>query len=71
LVDPLPLPLPPDWEEFVNQSVKPEEIHDIRHCITHDLPFGDEEWKRKLSENYGIECFHKKPGRPKKHQQLQ
>jgi putative transposase len=66
LIDQLSLPLPQNWGEFVNQTMKPHELKDIRKCITHSLPFGDDEWKQKISEKYGIKCYPKKAGRPKK-----
>jgi putative transposase len=66
LVDQLPLPLPPDWGKFVNQTMKPDELNEMRKCIAHSLPFGNEEWKQKLSGQYGIKCYRKKAGRPKK-----
>lgn len=65
LIDPPPFLLPQGWGEFVNQTMKPKELDNIHKCISHSLPFGDDEWKRKLSEQYGIKCHLKKRGRPK------
>ncbi len=66
LLDARPINLQRDWEEFLNTPLKTTELEDLRKCIKKRFPYGDEKWKSEISEKFGIQCFEKRMGRPKK-----
>jgi len=66
LLDERPINLQVGWEEFVNSPIKNTELENLRKCIKTQLPYGDEKWKKKVSEQLGIQCFPKPIGRPRK-----
>jgi len=66
LIDTVPLELPKDWEDYVNEPVTAKELERIRQSVIRQAPYGDEPWKLQLSKDLGLESTIRPIGRPRK-----
>lgn len=66
LIDTIPLKLPTDWEDYVNEPVTAKELESIRQSVIRQAPYGDETWKLQLSKDLGLESTVRPIGRPRK-----
>jgi len=48
-LDNIPIELPPNWSEYVDQPLTDRELEVIRRGINRHSPFGNSEWKKKMS----------------------
>ncbi|HET6247642.1 MAG TPA: transposase [Tepidisphaeraceae bacterium] len=54
-----------DWTDWVNQPQTAAEEAALRHCLSHNRPFGSEQWTVKMESVLNLGPF-RKSGRPKK-----
>lgn len=66
LIDTIPLELPKDWENYVNEPITAKELERIRQSVIRQAPYGDDSWKLKLSKDLGLESTIRPIGRPRK-----
>ncbi|MBN8280040.1 MAG: transposase [Gammaproteobacteria bacterium] len=59
-----PSPLPSNWRDFVNEPQTPQEIAEIRRCVTRGVPFGEATWSRATARLLGIPDGSGRRGRP-------
>lgn len=45
LIDPLPIPLPPDWNHLLETPFSLQELSRIRTCVNRQAPFGSPDWQ--------------------------
>lgn len=67
LLDDGPVPLLPDYHQWINEEDRPEDIEDIRQSARKGSPFGNELWVSQMVESYQLEMTRRPPGRPKKY----
>ncbi|MDH4210207.1 MAG: transposase [candidate division WOR-3 bacterium] len=66
LTDELPVHLPENWGELVDEPLPGIELEQLRTCIRRQGPYGDEEWRAEVCRELGIEITIRPRGRPKK-----
>jgi putative transposase len=66
LIDAIPLELPKDWEDYVNEPVTAKELERIRQSVIRQAPYGNESWGVQLSKDLGLESTIRPLGRPRK-----
>ncbi|PHR53871.1 MAG: transposase [Arcobacter sp.] len=66
LLDALPVEIPSNWIDFVNDVEKESDIEIIRNSINRQAPLGEQGWQEIMCERYGIESSIRARGRPKK-----
>ncbi len=66
LIDDLPLKLPCDWAQFVDNPIVEKETTELLGCIKRCSPYGAPEWKSKISKELGLESTLRPIGRPRK-----
>lgn len=62
----IPLDLPSNYADWVNQSDKDEELVVIRESVNKGKPFGTAEWVERMVERFNLGLTTRAPGRPKK-----
>ncbi len=62
----LPIPLPINWTEYVDQALTTGEIERLRKSINRQSPYGNDNWIEKLCNELGLESTIRQRGRPKK-----
>ncbi len=65
---PWPVPRPPDWLAFVNESDVPRDTDRVRRSVRRGLPLGDPAWTTHTVDRLGLEQSTRPPGRPRKPQ---
>lgn len=66
LLDELPINLPHDYKNWVNEIEEKEKLDEIRHSIERGRPFGKIDWVGKTVSKYGLESTTRPRGRPRK-----
>jgi putative transposase len=66
LLSELPVNLPQDYLQWVNEVDENEKIEQIRHSIDKGKPFGKDDWVEKIVNKFGLQVTTRLPGRPKK-----
>jgi putative transposase len=66
LLDPLPLDLPTDWPELVQQRWEAEELDAVRECLKRGRPFGSSTWVHKTAARFGLGFTLRPRGRPRR-----
>jgi len=61
-----PVPLPANWETYVNQPQTLAEIESIRTCIQRQRPFGTENWVEREARTLGLLQSVAPLGRPRR-----
>jgi putative transposase len=61
-----PLPLPPNWAEFVNQPQTPSEVEELRDCVNGQRPFGSSSWSEDVTLLLGVRSAPRRRGRPRR-----
>ncbi len=64
LLDILPIELPDDWYNFINEKDKKIDLDNIRNSIERQAPLGKKEWQNKMAGRYGLESTLNPRGRP-------
>lgn len=62
----LPIDLPDDYEEWINQPDKEEEIKRLRISVNRGRPFGGDEWTERMVREFGLDVTIRERGRPRK-----
>lgn len=66
LLDALPVPLPDDWEQIVQQRWEKDELDAVRNSVRRGSPFGSEKWVRATAKKLGLDFTLRPRGRPPK-----
>lgn len=66
LIDPSPVPFPPDWNHLLNIPLSSQELSRIRSCVNRQAPLGSPEWQMKIAKQLGLESTLRPRGRPRK-----
>lgn len=66
LSDPLPVEMPLEWVQWIDQPLFDHELTTLRTCVNRQQPFGREDWQSKIAETLGLESTMRKRGRPRK-----
>lgn len=61
-----PVPLPPEWREYVNSVETEAELEALRRSVTRGQPFGSDLWQKKTARALDLEYTFRRQGRPKK-----
>lgn len=62
----LPVELPENWLEWVNEPQTPAELEAIRESITRGRPYGAPDWQKNVAVQLGLEDSLRPRGRPPK-----
>lgn len=65
LIDKIPIELPNDWTKYVNENIINYELNKLRQSVDRQSPYGELEWKIKISKKLGLESTLRPCGRPK------
>ncbi len=66
LVDLLPVELPENWAEMVDEPLATCDIEKVRTSVSRQCPYGDPSWQKEICETYGLQMTIRPRGRPKK-----
>jgi putative transposase len=66
-----PVPMPPQWVEYVNAPQSEAEVEALRRCVQRGSPFGSERWQAAMAARLGLGHTLRPLGRPKKSSSLQ
>jgi len=66
LTSPLPVPLPDDWEAFVDAALTPQELERLQQSIDRQAPYGGSDWQERIGRLLGLESTMRSRGRPRK-----
>jgi len=66
IIDNVPIELPIDWEEFVNNPITDKELESINQSVNRQSPYGNPQWQKKMCQQYSLEHTLRQRGRPKK-----
>ena len=66
LLSPPPVPLPSEWERFVEAAQTPAELAAIRDCVNRQRPYGSRDWITEATATLGLHSSVRRPGRPRK-----
>jgi putative transposase len=61
-----PVPLPTNWERFVEAPQTAAELEAIRLCVNRQRPYGAEDWVRETAPDLGLDFTVRPRGRPRK-----
>jgi len=62
-----PLPMPQDWETWVNEPHTEAELAAIRRSVNRGAPYGDEQWVTQTAARLGLATTLRPRGRPRKY----
>lgn len=65
LVD-LPINVPSDWVDLVNQPLTATELEALRLCLQRGRPFGELVWQTQTARRLGLEATLRPRGRPRR-----
>lgn len=65
LLDPWPIPCPPDWLQLLNATTAADELATVRGAIKRGIPLGDPDWIEKTARIVGLRSRLRSRGRPK------
>ena len=66
LVDPLPVPLPADWLDWVEHPLFDHELTTLRTCLNRQAPFGSSDWLAQFTGIASLDRTLRPRGRPRK-----
>ncbi|NQT75776.1 MAG: transposase [Candidatus Omnitrophica bacterium] len=66
LLDKVPIELPEKWDEYVNEPLTDAEIERLHSSITRGSPYGETDWREKVSKELRLESTIRPRGRPRK-----
>lgn len=61
-----PIPLPANWQEYVNHPQSEAEVAALREALQRGSPFGTEEWQQRTATELRLESTLQPRGRPRK-----
>jgi putative transposase len=62
----LPIELPKDWVEVVNETHTQAELDSLRNSVVRGTPYGDSHWQQETAAALGLEHTLRPRGRPKR-----
>lgn len=65
ILDQLPIELPRDWNQYVDEPLTEKELSRIRQSVVRRSPYGSSEWRVKIAKELGIESTIRPRGRPR------
>jgi putative transposase len=65
LVDEVPIEMPKRWSRYVDEPLTEKELERLRQSVNRQSPFGDLEWQRRTSKEFGLESTLRPRGRPR------
>lgn len=65
LLSPLPVNLPDNYQQSVNQLLKEERLMTIRNAVNRGTPFGRDVWVEKMIDEHNLEHTVRGRGRPR------
>ena len=66
LINKVPIELPQDWQEYVDEPLTERELERLRESIKRQSPYGRSVWQIQLSKKLGLESTLRPRGRPRK-----
>lgn len=66
LIDGMPIVLPANWKEYVNQPMTDNELKRLEQSVSRGAPFGSQPWQTGICEQLGLESTVRAKGRPRK-----
>jgi putative transposase len=66
LVDEVPIELPQDWTEYVDEPLTRKELEGLRKSVNRQTPYGTTSWQVRTSKELGLESTLRPRGRPRK-----
>jgi putative transposase len=67
LLAPWPVPMPADWETWVDEPQTEAELAAIRRSVNRGRPYGSEPWVRQTAARLGLQPTLRPRGRPRKY----
>ena len=61
-----PIPVPPDWDQFVPAPLTARELDDCRRALARGRPFGSSTWQRRTAQQLGLASTLRPRGRPRR-----
>ena len=65
LLSELPIELPKNYREWINEEEKEEIITGVRNSVIKSMPYGGEDWTEKMINIHNLQSTTRAPGRPK------
>jgi len=65
-IDQLPVSLPDDWSDLVDEPLTHGELERIKTSMQRQTPFGSPPWQMRICQELGLESTLKPKGRPRK-----
>ncbi len=65
VLDPGPVPRPPDWLSHVNEPQTEAEVARLRECLGRRRPYGDAAWTLQTARRMDLEASLRPRGRPR------
>ena len=66
LLDPWPVELPPDWDQWADTPLFDHELAGIRTSVNRQAPFGAPQWQEQTAKSLGLASTLNPCGRPRK-----
>lgn len=64
-LDPCPLELPANWNQWVEEPIFAHELDRLRESVNRQAPFGVPEWQEQAADRLGLRSTLRPFGRPK------
>jgi putative transposase len=61
-----PVPRPASWRRWVERAESPDELAELRTCVTRERPWGSRQWVARTAPRLGLEASLRPLGRPPK-----
>jgi putative transposase len=61
-----PVSLPRNWRHLVNAAQTEPELEGLRRSVTRGMPYGSEEWTKRVVRRLGLEWTIRPRGRPRR-----
>ncbi|NWG04156.1 MAG: transposase [Syntrophaceae bacterium] len=65
-IDEIPIELPRNWGEYVNEPMKKNELDKLRQSVNRQSPYGSPSWQIQMTKELGLESTMRPRGRPAK-----
>jgi putative transposase len=66
LIDEVPIELPKDWGEYVDEPMARKELDKLRQSLNRQSPYGSLSWQVQMGKELGLESTLRPRGRPAK-----
>ncbi len=66
LADEIPIELPSDWNQYVDEHFMAKELAELRESVNRGAPYGLPTWRAKMGEKLGLQSTLRPRGRPKR-----